>query len=68
VAQPNFFFRFLVAITFPLDFDVWGRFFMYTWRGCESHDFAPVSQHFRGEKENLFLFFLKGRASREEGS
>ncbi len=34
---------------------------MYTWWGCESHDFAPVSQHFRGEKENIFLFFLKGR-------
>jgi len=31
-------------------------------------DQVSVSQHFRGEKENIFLFFLKGRASRKEGS
>jgi hypothetical protein len=32
-------------------------------RGSESHDFAPVSQHFGGEKENkIFIFFEKEKA------
>jgi hypothetical protein len=33
---------------------------MYTLWGSESHDYAPVSQHFGGEKENkIFIFFKR---------
>jgi hypothetical protein len=38
---------------------------MYTLRGCESHDFAPVSQTFsRRKRKHIYIFFE--RASRRK--
>ncbi len=58
--QPKFFFETLSSDHFSYRNWCLGQI-MYTFRGCESHDFSPVSQHFRGEKKRKFLFFLKGK-------
>jgi hypothetical protein len=60
-AAEFFFLRYLVAITFPLEFDVWGRL-------CTHCEVAKVmTLHlsvniFEEKKKINFLFFLKGKS------
>jgi hypothetical protein len=44
-AQPNFFLSYLVAISFPIEFDVWGRLCTH-FEAAKVMTFAPVTQHF----------------------
>ncbi len=41
----NFFFSYLVAISFPIEFDVWGRLCTH-FEAAKVMTFAPVTQHF----------------------
>ena len=57
-AQPNFFLRYLVAITFPIEFDVWDR--LCTHCGVPKVMTLHLSVNILEEKKNrIFLFFLK---------
>ncbi len=44
-AGGNFFLSYLVAISFPIEFDVWGRLCTH-FEAAKVMTFAPVTQHF----------------------
>ncbi len=65
----NFFFSYLVAISFPIEFDVWGRLCTH-FETVKVMTFAPVTQHFivspfvKKKFRNFFFCFGKGEAGR----
>ena len=68
----NFFLSYLVAISFPIEFDVWGRLCTH-FEAAKVMTFAPVSQKFLSVNcpsatQNQNIFFLKGKKPKQEGS
>ena len=66
----NFFLSYLVAISFPIEFDVWGRLCTH-FEAANVMTFAPVTQHFSVStslcetKPRTFFFSGKGRKPKD---
>ena len=64
-AQPIFFLSYLVAISFPIEFNVWDRLCTH-FEAAKVMTFAPVTQHFSVStslcKTKPEHFFFLGRA------
>ena len=75
MAQPNFFLSYLVTISFPIEFDVWGRLCTH-FEAAKVRTFATGTQHFSVStaalshpqvwKKKYHFFFMKDQPKQEE--